>query len=137
MWVNRIELTDFRNFRHVAIELAKGLNLFLGLNAQGKTNLLESVYAASTGGVTAARDADMIRWGSRRSGSSCKSKGAWGRTAELSVSASGRRLARVNGSRRVRPSELSDYLNVVMFTPDHLNLVKGPPSERRRFLTLR
>ncbi|MGB4338664.1 MAG: DNA replication/repair protein RecF [Bacillota bacterium] len=136
MWVNRIELTDFRNFRHVAIELAKGLNLFLGLNAQGKTNLLESVYAASTGGsYRAARDADMIRWGQPLFRIQLQVQRSLGPVRlELSVSASGRRLARVNGSRRVRPSELSDYLNVVMFTPDHLNLVKGPPSERRRFL---
>ncbi len=136
MWVRRIELTDFRNFKRAQLSLDKGLNLFLGLNAQGKTNLLESIYAASAGGTyRAARDGDMIRWGQEffRIDLEVEREPAQVRI-EFSVSAAGRRFARVNGTQKVRPSELGDYLNVVMFTPDDLNLVKGAPSERRRFL---
>lgn len=136
VWVRRIELTNFRNFSRAELGLDKGLNLFLGLNAQGKTNLLESIYAASAGGTyRAARDGDMIRWGQEffRIDLEVEREPAPVRI-EFSVSTAGRRFARVNGAQRVRPSELGDYLNVVMFTPDDLNLVKGAPSERRRFL---
>lgn len=136
VWVKRIELTDFRNFSRAELRLDKGLNLFLGLNAQGKTNLLESIYAASAGGTyRAARDADMIRWGRELFRIDLEvERYPLPVRIEFSVSAAGRRFARVNGSQRVRPSELGDYLNVVMFTPDDLSLVKGAPSERRRFL---
>lgn len=138
MWVKRIELVDFRNYAHAAVELDSGLNLFLGSNAQGKTNLLEAVYVASAGrSYRASRDADMIRWGQplfrivadvQRAPEAVK--------LEVGISSAGRRFARVDGTQRIRGPELADYLNVVMFTPDDLSLVKGSPSERRRFLDL-
>ena len=63
VWVSRIELTDFRNYAEAEVALDPGLNLFLGLNAQGKTNLLESVYVSSAGrSYRASSDADLVRW---------------------------------------------------------------------------
>ena len=138
VWVSRIELTDFRNYAEATVALDPGLNLFLGLNAQGKTNLLESVYVASAGrSYRASSDADLVRW-------ECPHfrivVDVERRTSpvrlEVSYSRDGRRLVRLNGAERIRGAELASFLNVVMFTPDDLALVKGSPGDRRRFLDL-
>ena len=138
VWVSRIELTDFRNYAEASVVLDPGLNLFLGLNAQGKTNLLESVYVASAGrSYRAASDADLVRWECPhlRIVVDVERRPSPARL-EISYSRDGRRLIRLNGTERIRGAELAAFLNVVMFTPDDLALVKGSPGDRRRFLDL-
>ena len=138
MWVSRIELTDFRNYAEASVSLDPGLNLFLGLNAQGKTNLLESVYVASAGrSYRASSDADLVRWDRPffRIVAKVERKPSPVRL-EVGYSREGRRLIRLNGTEKIRGAELSSFLNVVMFTPDDLALVKGSPGDRRRFLDL-
>lgn len=138
MWVSRIELTDFRNYAEASVSLDPGLNLFLGLNAQGKTNLLESVYVASAGrSYRASSDADLVRWDRPffRIVAKVERKPSPARL-EVGYSREGRRLIRLNGTEKIRGAELSSFLNVVMFTPDDLALVKGSPGDRRRFLDL-
>ncbi|MEA4882771.1 MAG: DNA replication/repair protein RecF [Clostridia bacterium] len=136
--MSSLELTDFRNYAQVSAKLDSGLNLFLGRNAQGKTNLLEAVYVASAGrSYRASRDAELIRWGQShfRICASIERKPV-PMSLEVSFSHTGQRLVRLNGCERVRAAELSSYLNVVMFTPDDLALVKGSPADRRKFLDL-
>ncbi len=138
MWVKRIELTDFRNYAEASVLLDPGLNLFLGLNAQGKTNLLESVYVASAGrSYRASSDAHLVRWDCPcfRIAVDVERKPSPVRL-EVSYSRDGRRLVRLNRTEKIRGAELSSFLNVVMFTPDDLALVKGSPGDRRRFLDL-
>jgi DNA replication and repair protein RecF len=138
VWVSRMELTDFRNYAEASVALDPGLNLFLGLNAQGKTNLLESVYVASAGrSYRASSDADLVRWECPhfRIVAYIDRKPSPVRL-EISYSRDGRRLVRLNGTERIRGAELASFLNVVMFTPDDLALVKGSPGDRRRFLDL-
>jgi DNA replication and repair protein RecF len=138
VWVKSIQLTGFRNYDSESVALDSGLNLFLGRNAQGKTNLLEAVYVASAGrSYRASSDSELVRRGGtfyrivadvQRRPTPVK--------LEVSYSTDGRKLVRLNGTERIRAAELSSFLNVVMFTPDDLALVKGSPSVRRRFLDM-
>ncbi|MCR4427004.1 MAG: DNA replication/repair protein RecF [Firmicutes bacterium] len=138
MWIKSVHLTSFRNYREAEVSLDPGVNLFLGRNAQGKTNLLEAMYVASAGrSYRAARDAELVRWGDTcfRVACSVQRKPA-SVTLEVAYSLAGQKLVRLNASERIRAADLSSYLNVVMFTPDDLALVKGSPADRRRFLDL-
>lgn len=138
VWVKSIQLTGFRNYDNESVALDPGLNLFVGRNAQGKTNLLEAVYVASAGrSYRASSDSELVRRGEtvyrivaevQRRPIPVK--------LEVSYSTDGRKLVRLNGTERIRAAELSSFLNVVMFTPDDLALVKGSPSVRRRFLDM-
>lgn len=138
VWVKSIQLAGFRNYEKESVALDPGLNLFLGRNAQGKTNLLEAVYIASAGrSYRASSDFELVRHGGTfyRIVADVQRRPAPVRL-EVSYSRDGRKLVRLNGAERIRAAELSSFLNVVMFTPDDLALVKGSPSVRRRFLDM-
>lgn len=138
MRIGRLQLKGFRNYKECDINLSPEVTLLSGMNAQGKTNLLESIYALSAGtSFRTSKDSEMVGWGEEAAWikghvSGCHSDF----TMTLSISSAGRKLARLNEVERIRPSSLSDRLNVVAFIPDDLNLVKGSPSDRRRFLDL-
>lgn len=138
VWVRNIQLSGFRNYSKESVTFDPGLNLFLGHNAQGKTNLLEAVYVASAGrSYRASSDSELVQKGSSyyRVAVDVQRKPA-PVTLEVSYSTDGRKLVRLNGTERIRAAELSSFLNVVLFTPDDLALVKGSPSVRRKFLDL-
>lgn len=138
MLLKRILLKSFRNYASCDMELSHGVTLLSGANAQGKTNLLESIYALSAGtSFRAAKDSEMVRWGDEAAWVKGFVTGNYSDfTLSVSVSAAGRKMARLNDVEKIRPSELSDRLNAVAFIPDDLSLVKGSPSDRRRFLDL-
>lgn len=135
MTVDRLVLHDFRNYEHVDFVPSRSVNVLLGRNAQGKTNLLESVLFLGLGkSPRTSRDAELIRWGAE--------------TASVSASVrkrdSGGRLhivVRTDGPKRItwndtpmRPRDTLGILHTVSFFPDDLYLVKGGPAERRRLL---
>jgi len=104
----------------------------------GKDNLLEAVYIASAGrSYRASSDFELVRHGGTfyRIVADVQRRPAPVRL-EVSYSRDGRKLVRLNSAERIRAAELSSFLNVVMFTPDDLALVKGSPSVRRRFLDM-
>ncbi len=138
MKIGRLQLKEFRNYDECDIELSPDVTLLSGSNAQGKTNLLEGLYALSAGtSFRTSKDSEMVRWGGEAAWIKGHISGPHSDfTMTLSVSASGRKIARLNDVERMRSSSLSDRLNVVAFIPDDLNLVKGSPSDRRKFLDL-
>lgn len=112
------------------------LNVFIGQNAQGKTNLLETLYLLATGrSVRASRDAEMIRWGEEKAHIVALVERELG-TVRLEIQMRNGTAKRVlvNDNPVRRLADLFGYLNVVAFTPDDLQLVKGSPSYRRQFL---
>lgn len=133
MRINRIELTDFRNYERFTLEPAPGLTVLVGPNAAGKTNVVEAIQL-----VTAARSfrrpeySDLIRWGSSRARVAMRAEeGARLLEVELDVDEVGGRAYLVNGQARRRHSEVAGLLPSVVFSPDDLSMVKGP-AERRR-----
>jgi DNA replication and repair protein RecF len=136
--LRKLLLRSFRNYESCELDLSLGVTLLSGRNAQGKTNLLEGIYSLSAGtSFRAGKDSEMVRWGDEAAWVKGHITGNYSDfTLSFSVSAAGRKMARLNDVEKIKPSELSDRLNAVAFIPDDLSLVKGAPSDRRRFLDL-
>ena len=139
MHLSFLSVTDFRSYPSAELALAPGVTTLVGLNGQGKTNLVEAAgYLATLGSHRVAADAPLVRAGAHQAilrGVVIRD----GRETliELEINtgrASGRNRARLNRSPASRPREVLGTLRTVLFAPEDLGLVKGDPSERRRFL---
>lgn len=137
MYLQHLTLRDYRNYQSVDTDFSPQINVLIGANAQGKTNLLESVYAlALARSHRTNNDRDLIRFGSefaRVDGTVVRSTGPV--KLGLVVSKQGKR-ARINGRDAPRLSQYLGKLNVILFAPEDLNLVKGSPALRRRFIDM-
>lgn len=136
MYVRNIKLINFRNYMNLNIELNKTLNIFVGDNAQGKTNLLESVYICSNGkSYRTSKDRELINLSKTKAyiGLDIK-KELFTKFIELKFEKDAKKRIRVNKVELDRVSELVGIFNIVIFSPEDLKLVKEGPSERRSFL---
>ena len=138
MHICSLALQNFKNLERETVSFTEGINVIFGKNASGKTNLLEAVFFfASSRSFRGCREKDMIQFGKPFA------------TAELAFEADGLQktmkvLLQKNERRQIfvnqiRVQKMSDYLGLfraVIFTPDHLNLVKGAAQYRRRFLDI-
>uniref|UniRef100_UPI00131ED412 AAA family ATPase n=1 Tax=Mycobacterium tuberculosis TaxID=1773 RepID=UPI00131ED412 len=137
MWLKSIHIQKFRNYKEVDLQFHSRLNIFLGQNAQGKTNLLESIYfLALTRSHRTRSDKDLIHFQEEQftvSGVLEKKTGSI--PLEISLFSKGR-VTKVN---HLKQSKLSTYIgkmNVVLFAPEDLQLVKGSPALRRKFIDI-
>ncbi|CAA7599824.1 DNA-binding, RecF, conserved site [Acididesulfobacillus acetoxydans] len=132
MRINYLALRNFRNYIAVDLEFPPGTSVFAGFNGQGKTNLLEGIYYLLHG--RSYREGELIRWGERYF--HLEGEFALGeRNIHIEAYSQGRRkVMKVNGSPVRKLSEYLGTVNAVSFAPDDLTLVKGGPSERRKFL---
>lgn len=137
MVVKKIKLRDFRNVKTAEISLKEGMNFFLGENAQGKTNALEAIYLFSRGkSFRGARDGEMVREGEEGFFTEITFLKE-DREETLSYAFFGKEKERKrNGILLNSLSEMIGSFNAVLFSPDHLQMVKGSPSERRQFLNV-
>ena len=136
MRLDRLWLTDFRSYPEAEVELAPGLTALLGDNGEGKTNLLEAVaWLATMGSFRGAPDEALVRQGAARAVIRAEGERE-GRSLllEAEINASGRNRIQVNRQPLQRARDLLGVLRVTVFSPDDLELVKGGPAERRRFL---
>jgi DNA replication and repair protein RecF len=134
--VSALSLTDFRCYTQVDLALRPGVSTLVGSNGQGKTNLVEAIgYLATLGSHRVATDAPLVRHGAERAVVRAQVVREE-RTAliELEITPGRANRARVNRSPVPRPREILGLLRTVLFAPEDLALVKGDPSERRRFL---
>ncbi len=137
MKIRRVSLKNYRNYADETVELAPGINVFLGQNAQGKTNILEAVYYAALGrSHRTSADAELIRWeeGEARLSVDFLRRDAENRL-EFKFLRDRRRQMTRNGA-AIRMKDLIGALNVVLFSPEDLFLIKGAPAGRRRFLDM-
>ena len=136
MHVRHLQVTDFRSWEHADLELLPGPSVLIGANGQGKTNLVEAIgYVATLGSHRVATDAPLIRIGAERAvvRTAVVSDGRE-LTVELEITAGKANRARVNRGPVARPRDVLGILRTVLFAPEDLALVRGDPSERRRFL---
>jgi DNA replication and repair protein RecF len=134
--LDRVWLTDLRSYAEAEIELAPGLTVLLGDNGQGKTNVLEGIaWLATLSSFRSAPTDALIRQGADRAIIRAEGERE-GRSIliEAELAASGRNRVLVNRQPLKRARDLLGVLRVTVFAPDDLDLVKGGPSERRRFL---
>jgi DNA replication and repair protein RecF len=134
--VAHLTLHDFRSYADLDVELGPGATAFIGRNGQGKTNLVEAIdYLSRLSSHRVASDAPLVRAGTDQAVVRAAVVRD-GRTAVLEVELNPGRAnrARINRSPLPRPREIIGLVRTVVFAPDDLTLVKGDPSDRRKFL---
>jgi len=136
MRVERLELMDFRSYTAVDLRLGPGVAVLVGANAQGKTNLLEALQYVATGGShRVASDAPLVRAGAPAALIRVVADVLGRRlTVELELRPGGRGRARLNGQPQPRVRDVIGQVRAVLFAPEDLTLVRGEPTDRRRFL---
>lgn len=137
MELESLTLKNYRNYGDLTLEFSDGVNVFLGENAQGKTNLLESIYVlALARSHRTSSDKDLIQWSEKEATISGRVKRAISDTPlSLNFSNKGKK-ARVNHLEQSKLSQYIGQINVILFAPEDLELVKGAPSVRRRFIDM-
>ncbi|MBR6889280.1 MAG: DNA replication/repair protein RecF [Selenomonadaceae bacterium] len=134
MHVTEIFLKDWRNIAEMKIRLDAATNIFLGQNAQGKTNILEAINFASLLKSRAGKETELIHWGRRAALARLKFFKA-DVSHELAIEISAERQRRILlDANAIRPRELIGKLNSVLFSPEDLFMFKGSPIGRRKFL---
>ncbi len=137
MKIIRFSAENFRNIRECNIEFSSGVNLLVGMNAEGKTNAVEGIYMFSRGkSHRATEERDMVRFGAEgfRIKIEYESRGG---VETLEYAVFGRdRLRKKNGYKISRVKEMIGSFKSVLFYPDNLEIVKGGPDERRAFLNV-
>lgn len=138
MIVSSIALQNYRNYDKLSLSLHPGLNIFYGDNAQGKTNLIESIYLCGTGrSHRTFKDKELIKWNNEYGYIKANIKrGDMSTSIEICLHDGRPKLAKVGGAKVEKLSDLLGNLNVVMFSPEDLKLVKDGPIFRRRFLDI-
>lgn len=139
MICNTITYRDFRNIEEGTLACSPGVTILYGKNAQGKTNMLEGVYMFAQGKSHRARvESEIIRFGAEAAYISMKYRSDKGGATEselsMTIERGHRKTPYKNGVRLDRMSEMIGNFRAVLFSPEHLSIVKGAPSERRSFL---
>jgi DNA replication and repair protein RecF len=137
MQLRHLELLDVRSYERATLDLPGGPTVLIGPNAQGKTNLLEAVQRVATGAShRVAGDGPLVRVGAELGVIRCELETDGGRRRRLELElGSGRRTrTRVDGQDVRRAAEAIGVLRAVLFAPEDLRIVRGEPSDRRRFL---
>ena len=139
MYIREIRLRGFRNYTELNLHPNDGLNVLVGRNAQGKSNVLESIYLLATSkSLRAGRDSEMIQQGGDLATVTAEVIRQTDADVEVEVAIlpSDKKSVRINGVRRPRVIELLGRLNAVHFSSADLGVVSGEPALRRRFLNL-
>ncbi len=136
MWVKEVRLADFRSYEQVEVALEPGVTTFVGANGQGKTNFVEAIgYASILASHRVATDAPLVRIGAERAVIGVDIvKDDRSTLLELELNPGRANRARLNKSPVPRPRDLVGLVRTVLFAPEDLALVKGDPSDRRRFI---
>lgn len=138
MLIERLKLNDFRNYGSLLLRPDGGLNVIVGENAQGKTNAVEAIFlCAFARSHRTAKDSELIRSGHAGGYVGADIRSLTGSTKiELKLKSGERKQIFINALMAKRTGELIGALNAVMFSPEDLELVKGSPAERRRFMDM-
>ena len=135
MYLKRIELKNFRNYEEQTVDFHRRVNIITGKNAQGKTNLLESLYIMSLGkSFRTNRDHDMVGFQKEF----CRAKSISvkdDRELEIEIMISGDgKTTKINGLKTAKNIELLENVYMVIFSPEDLKIVKDEPEKRRKFI---
>lgn len=138
MYLQHLHLIQYRNYENQEFDLNRGVNVLIGANGQGKTNLLEAIYYLAMGNnFRGNKDTELIQWEKsyfRLTGLMKKEESERFHTLEVYIDKEKNKQLKINGVKYKSMSELYTYLRVVLFSPDDLKIVKGAPAERRRYL---
>ena len=138
MRLTEVRLRNFRNYETQDFAPAPYMNILIGENAAGKTNILESLFLAALGkSHRTPRDAELIRYGEEHASVDLQIETRAGsRSIGVRLSRNGQKKLLIDGKRLNRSGELMGCLNLVLFAPEDLTLIKSGPGERRRFMNM-
>ena len=136
MFIDHISLLDFRTYRMLQLPLRAGVTVFLGSNGVGKTNIVEAIdYAANLGSHRVSHDAPLVRVGAQRAYIRTRTvRGNLQTVTEFEIAPGASNRVRINRAAPVRAKEAAGIARTVLFSPEDLQLIKGEPALRRRFL---
>ncbi|MDX8363273.1 MULTISPECIES: DNA replication/repair protein RecF [Bacillaceae] len=137
MYIEELALKNYRNYKSVEVTFENKVNVILGENAQGKTNVMEAIFVlAMVKSHRTSNDKDLIRWDeeyAKIEGRIHKNNGIL--PLQLVISKKGKK-AKYNHIEQQKLSQYVGNMNIVMFAPEDLHLVKGSPQVRRRFINM-
>jgi DNA replication and repair protein RecF len=136
VYLEQLSLTDFRSYAQVDLALTPGVTVLVGSNGIGKTNLMEAIgYLATLSSHRVSSDGPLLRFGTERALIRAKLvRGQQSTVLELEINGGRANRGRINRSNPVRARDILGICQTVLFAPEDLALVKGDPSNRRRFL---
>ena len=136
MYLAQLSLTDFRSYSQVDLSFDPGITVLVGPNGIGKTNLMEAIgYLATLSSHRVSSDTPLLRFGTDQAMIRAKLvRGEQSTVLELEINGSRANRARINRSNPLRARDILGICQTVLFAPEDLALVKGDPSNRRRFL---
>ena len=136
MTVESIELKNYRNYQELHMDFSPGTNILYGDNAQGKTNVLESVYVSgTTRSHKGSKDRELIQFGEEEAHiRTVVEKKEKSYQLDMHIKKNRSKGIAINKIPIKKAAELFGILNIVFFSPEDLNIIKNGPSERRRFL---
>jgi len=134
--VNNIRLINFRNYENICLNFNKSINIFIGKNAQGKTNLMEAIYMCSTGrSFRTNRDREIINFNKSEAYIGANIKlGNLEKFIEIKMDQAKPKRIRINKNELTTYKDLYSGLNVIVFTPEKLKVIKDGPQERRNLI---
>ena len=136
MWINNIKLNNFRNYNNKEIKLHENINVFFGENAQGKTNIIESIFLCSIGkSFRTNKEKELIKFNEEKTLVEINYEKS-DRTGNIKIEIGEKKQVYLNGIKIKKLSELLGNINIVIFTPDDINILKGGPQNRRKFLDI-
>ena len=136
MYIRSLELSNYRNYERVQIDFDKGVNILYGDNAQGKTNVLESIYLSSTTkSHRGSRDKEIVKFGEYEGHiRSLFEKNEVYYQIDIHLRTDKSKGIAINGVKLKKAAELMGVINVILFSPEDLSIIKNGPSDRRRFI---
>lgn len=136
MYIKNIKLKNFRNYKEQEIKLENGINLFYGNNAQGKTNIIESVFLCAMGkSFRAKKDKELIKFNEKEAFLEVEYEKE-NRTKKIKYILGEKKNVYINDIQIKKLSELLGNINIVIFSPEDINIIKDGPSNRRKFLNM-
>ena len=138
MYIKNIMLANYRNYESLALELSENVNVFIGDNAQGKTNILEAIYyCAFAKSHRTSKDRELINWKNDKAYISLLvGKDRLDKKIDINILRDGKKAIKVNSIKVAKIGELFGTFNVVMFSPEDLKVIKEAPNLRRKLLDM-
>lgn len=136
MWIKKLKLNNFRNYDNKEINFEKNINIFYGENAQGKTNIIESIFLGSMGkSFRTNNDKELIQFNKENFYVEIYFEKS-DREGKIKIELNNKKNIYLNDIKIKKLSELLGNINIVIFTPDDINILKEGPQKRRRFLDI-
>ena len=136
MLITNLKIENFRNYEKLNLDLNKNINVFYGKNAQGKTNIIESIFLCAIGkSFRTNKDKELLKFGKDFFKIEIDYKKS-DRDGKIKFEFSDKKNIYINGIKVKKLSELLGIINVVIFSPDDINILKDGPKMKRRFLDI-